>query len=61
MPPFPGPSLTLLGMFNSFSGKHFEIHGHYVLDIWPQNNKGQVLVMTNLHVKYKDFVIYSIQ
>ena len=31
------------------------------LVIHPKINKAHLLVMTNLYVKYEDFVIYSIQ
>ena len=42
------------------SGNHFNIKGHCDLDLWPRDpniNRVHLLVMTNLHVKYKDFVI----
>ena len=43
------------------SGIHFEIQGHCDLDLWPTDHKidrGHLLVLTNLHVKYEEFVIY---
>ena len=31
------PLTHMLGMINSFSGNRIDIHGHYVLDLWLQN------------------------
>ena len=53
----PGPWLTLLGKINSFSGNHFDIHGHYVLDLWLPNQNVSSTSHDQLHVKFEDFVI----
>ena len=44
------------------SGNNFDIQGNY--DIWlsePKINRGHLLIMTNLHVKYEDIVINDFQ
>ena len=49
-------------VFKTMSGNNFAIQGH--CDLWPTDpkiNRGHLLVMTNLHVKYEAFVIYSFQ
>ena len=59
LPPLPGPWLKLLGMINSFSGNHFYFQGHYVLDLWLQNQIGSSTSHDQLHVKFKGLIINS--
>ena len=49
-------------VFKKMRGNHFAIQGHSDLDLEPTDPKikrGHLLVKTNRHVKYEDFVIYS--
>ena len=57
--PFPGPWFTLLELINSFGGNHFDIQGHYILDLWLQNQNVSSTCHDQLHVKFEDFVINS--
>ena len=48
-------------VFKKMSGNHFAIQGHFDLDLSPTDPKldrGHLLFMFNLHVKYEDFVIH---
>ena len=50
-------------IFKIISGNHFNIQGNRDLDLCPCDpkiNRGHLLVMTNLHVKYEDAVINGI-
>ena len=66
-PPFPGPWLTMLAMINSFQ-EHKRKPFWHSRSLWPwlwpsdpKINTGHLLVMSNLQVKYEEFVINGFQ
>ena len=48
-------------LFKKINGKHFDIEGQWPWPSDPKINRGHLLVMANLHVKYEDFVLYTFQ
>ena len=51
-------------VFKRISENHFNVQGHCDLDLRPSDpeiNRGHLLDIVNLHVKYEDFVLNGFQ